>query len=588
MKPTTSLTPDPSSLVEILRTRALHQPDRLAYIFLLDGEKNEHRLTYAELDLKARAVAAYLESLDAQGQRVLLIYDSGWEFVAAFFGCLYAGAVPVPTHKPRPNRSLLRLQSIVTNSQAHVALTTSAILTKISDRLSEAANVRGMRWVLSDTIPTDLAGDWRETLPRGDDLAFIQYTSGSTAEPRGVMISHQNILHNERMIQLAFEHNEDSIALGWLPLFHDMGLIGKTFQPLYGGFPGVLMPPLSFLQKPLCWLQAISKYRATTSGAPNFAYDFCLRRIQPNQLESLDLSSWRVAFCGSEPNRAETLEKFALTFAACGFKPEAFYPCYGLAEATLIVSGGRHADPLHIGLYREEELKKKRAVKVNSHERDVRRIVSCGKILDEQRAIIVDPDSLSVCREREIGELWISGASVSRGYWNKPEKTAATFGAYLNGDGDGPYLRTGDLGFFDDGDLFITGRLKDLIIIRGQNFSPEEIELVAQASHVSLQYHSSAAFMVEENQEQRLIVAHEVSTRPDFNDLEIVGAIREAIVDRFDLRVDDVVLLRAGDLPKTSSGKIQRHVCQNDYLLGTLRRVSLHPQRHLNDGQVSK
>jgi len=382
------------------------------------------------------------------------------------------------------------------------------------------------------------------------------------------MITHQNIMYNEALIQQAFGHTPDCSALGWLPLFHDMGLIGKLLQPLYVGFPGTLMPPLAFLQKPIRWLQAISRYRATTSGAPNFAYDLCLRRIKPEQKESLDLSSWNVAFCGSEPNRAETLEQFASAFATCGFRPHSFYPCYGLAEATLIVAGGRPV----ISSYDERALGAKRAVEADSENEPARRIVSCGKPLAGQRLIIVDPDTANALEEREVGEVWISSDAVARGYWNRPELTSATFGARLKADDQRTYLRTGDLGFLDHGNLFLTGRLRDLIIIRGQNFSPEELEYVAGESHPALKFNYGAAFMVEQDGEGRLIIAHEIKTaKVATTDIEV--AMRQAIAEHFDIRLYKVILVRVGALPKTSSGKIQRHLCKKSYIEGSLLSV---------------
>ena len=571
-----------SNLIELLSYRAKNQPEKTAYIFLRDGETEEDRLTYGELDLQARSLASHLQSLVSPGDvydglrlRALLLYPPGLEFISAFFGCLYAGVIAVPAYPPRANMNLLRLQAIVKDAQAKVVLTTKSLLTNLEGQLVENPELATMRWLNTDYIDTNLSSNWQKPKLESDTLAFLQYTSGSTGTPKGVMITHGNLLCNQRSIKMGFGHTDKTIFAGWLPLFHDMGLIGNVLQPLYLGIPSILMSPVAFLQKPFSWLQAISRYKATTSGGPDFAYDLCVRKITPEQLSSLDLSSWEVAFNGAEPVRAETLELFANYFAPCGFRREAFYPCYGMAEATLFVSGGlKTASPV---VYQVEgvALEENRVVAAESGE-GTKTIVGCGRTWLDEKIVIVDRQSLTQCPPGKVGEIWVSGSSVARGYWNRPEKTTETFQGYLADTGEGPFLCTGDLGFVQDGELFVTGRLKDVMIIRGQNHYPQDIELTVEKSHPALRSHCGAAFTVEQKGQERLVVVQEVERtylrRLDIQ--EVVGNITEAVVDNHGLQVYATVLIKPGSIPKTSSGKIQRHACRRGFLDGSLNVVA--------------
>src|SRR6476661_7891088 len=420
-----------STLVDLLRYRSLHQPAQLAFTFLQDGETESSSLTYQELDRSARAIATQLQSLGASGSLALLLYPPGLEFIAAFFGCLYAGTVAIPAYPPRRNQNMSRLQAIVASSQAAVALTTTSLLTNIREQLAQNPELAALRWLATDNLASDQALGWQESALSSDTLAFLQYTSGSTGTPKGVMVSHGNLLHNERMIERAFGHTKKTIVVGWLPLFHDMGLIGNVLQPLYLGRSCILMSPVDFLQKPFRWLQAISRYKATTSGGPNFAYDLCVRKITPEQGATLDLSSWEVAFTGAEPIRAETLERFAAAFDPCGFRKEAFYPCYGMAETTLFVSGGLKTDPPVVRHVKGTALEQNRVVTAASEQEDVRTIVGCGQTWLDQKIVVVDPESLTECLSDQVGEIWVSGLSVAQGYWRRPEETQQTFHAYL-------------------------------------------------------------------------------------------------------------------------------------------------------------
>ncbi len=393
-----------STLVELLRTRAKEKPKTTAYTFLQDGEIEENSLTYDQIDQRARAIASHLQSLKATGERALLLFPPGLEFITAFFGCLYAGVVAVPAYPPRRNQKMSRLQSIVNDAQATVVLTSTSVLSTIESRINENSELASMGWVATETIDSDRAEEWQELAITSDTLAFLQYTSGSTGTPKGVMISHGNLLHNEQMIQQAFGHTADTIVVGWSPFYHDMGLMGNVLQPLYLGRPAILMSPVAFLQKPIRWLQAISRYRATTSGGPNFAYDLCVNKIKPEQLASLDLSSWSVAFTGAEPVLAETLERFTNYFAPCGFRAEAFYPCYGMSETTLFVSGGlKDAKPI-IRRVDGISLSQNQIVACKGKKDEVRAIVGCGRSPVGQKIAIANPESKTQCQEGEVGE----------------------------------------------------------------------------------------------------------------------------------------------------------------------------------------
>jgi acyl-CoA synthetase (AMP-forming)/AMP-acid ligase II len=561
----------PSTLVEILRFRALHQPQQRAYTFLVNGETEGLSLTYEELDRQARAVGAWLQGRGATGERALLLYPPGLEYIVAFFGCLYAGVVAVPAYPPRRNRSTSRLQAIVADAQAAVALTTTSIMSDVEKRFSQSPGLEALCWLNTDCVSSDLVEAWRDPLVTRDTLAFLQYTSGSTAAPKGVMLSHGNLLYNERIIQIAFEHTERSIVTGWLPLYHDMGLIGIVLQPLYIGVPCILMSPEAFLQKPLRWLGAISHYKATTSGGPNFAYDLCVRKITPAQRATLDLSSWSVAFNGSEPVRHATLERFIATFEPCGFRRESFYPCYGLAEAALFVTGGSKAARPIVHTVQSAALTHHQAVTDPGEHKGSQALVGCGQSWLDQKIMIVDPESLTRCPSGQVGEIWVSGSSIAQGYWHRSEETTHTFRAHLLDTGEGPFLRTGDLGFVREGELFVTGRLKDLITIRGHNHYPQDIELTVEQCHSMLRPGCGATFAVEVEGEERLVVVQEVE--PHCRHLpreEVLGDIRQAVAEHHELHVYAVVLLKPGSIPRTSSGKIQRSACRSSFLARSL------------------
>ncbi len=551
-----------ATLAEALRLRAALTPERRAYTFLADGEEEAGSLDYRELDERARAVAAALRRTCRAGDRALLLFPPGLDFVAAFFGCLYAGVIAVPAYPPRSARMLPRLQAILEDSEPAAALSTTAASARVAGWLAKAG-MPALPWLCTDEIPRERAAEWRDPQLAGDAVAFLQYTSGSTSTPKGVMVSHANLAHNQRVIQAACDHGEDSVFVSWLPLYHDLGLIGNLLQATWVGAPCVLMSPVAFLQNPARWLRAVSRYRGTTSGGPNFAYELCLRKVPAAERERLDLSSWRVAFNGAEPVRAETLARFAAAFAPAGLRREALYPCYGLAEATLMVAGGRPGEPPVARSYDAGALAAHRAEPGGGRE-----LVGSGCALLDLRVAVVDPETGVPCPPRGVGEVWVAGDSVARGYWNRPEETERTFGARLP-DGGGPYLRTGDLGFLDGGELFITGRIKDLIILRGRNHYPQDIELTAEQSHPALRGVVGAAFSVDVAGEERLVVVHEVDRHAGGLD-EVAAAVRRAVAEEHEALVHEVVLVPQGGVPRTTSGKIQRRGCRDLYLQGEL------------------
>ncbi len=437
----------PSTLVELLRWRGTQQRDRVAFIYLQDGEAEKERLTYGELDRRARALAGLLQQRGLADRPALLLYPSGLDYVVAFFGCLYARTLAVPAYPPHRNRSLDRLQAIAADAGAGVVLSTASILASVQKVLPQAPDLQGLPWITTDKLPEGTEEHWHEPEVKPDTLAFLQYTSGSTSSPRGVMISHANLLHNSALIAAGAQPAAETRPVFWLPLYHDMGLIGGVIQPIYLNAPGVLMAPVSFLSSPYRWLKAITHYRGTTSAAPNFAFDLCVRKITPEQRATLDLSSWELAFCGAEPISSATLERFTETFKPHGFRAETFYPCYGLAEGTLIVSGGRKDAPPVTLTVEKVGLEQGRSVPAAAGNAESRTLVGCGQTLMDQKIVIADPQTLRTCPPGVVGEVWVMGPSVSRGYWNKPEQTERTFRASLADTGEGPFLRTGDLGF---------------------------------------------------------------------------------------------------------------------------------------------
>ncbi len=560
-----------STLPHVLQWRAIHQPNEPAFTFLIEGEDEAISLTYAELDREARTIAGELQRLGGDGARALLVYDSGLDYIAALYGCLYAGVVAAPVYPPDPfriDRTLPRLQAIIADAQASFLLATSATLEWAGPLFRKAPGLTSL--VATDAIAAERPL-WRGT-PAIDrsDLAILQYTSGSTGTPRGVVISHSNLLANLARIEHTIDR-EGVIAVSWLPAYHDMGLIGGVFQPVYSGRHTILMSPLSFIQRPVRWLRAISNYRAWTTAAPNFAYDLCVRKISRQDRKTLDLSSLSLALNGAERVREETMDRFAEAFAECGFRREAFYPCYGLAEATLMVAGGEIAAPPVVRSYSAAALERDVVAPAAPGER-VSRLVGCGKSVYGQTIVIADPVACTRLPERRVGEIWVSGPSVGLGYWNRPEETERSFHARL-ATGERPFLRTGDLGFFDDGELFVTGRVKEMIVICGRNLYPQDIELTVAHCHEALKLDGGAAFSIDVDGEERLVIVQEVFRPKRIDPAALLQTIRNRVAEEHGVPVYAVALIAAGGVPKTSSGKTRRRTCRDYYLAGRLNTV---------------
>jgi 8-amino-7-oxononanoate synthase/acyl carrier protein len=567
------LTHQTTDLVGLLRLRATALPRQRAFTFLVDGEAQRQHLNYEQLDTRARAIAAYLQSRGLAGERALLLYPSGLEFIAAFFGCLYAGVVAVPAYPPRRNRNMQRIQSIVGDAEPKICLTTEDVFQRVEPLLGELPDLAAIGWQCTRDIQNDAADDWRDPQVSPDTLAFLQYTSGSTGTPKGVMLSHGNLLHNTAIISAAFRPSYLSSGVTWLPLYHDMGLIGGIIQPIYFGRPTTVMTPTHFLQQPVRWLRAISDTGALISGGPNFAYELCVERVTEEEKDTLDLSQWELAFNGAEPVRAETIDRFSAAFARCGFRREAFYPCYGLAEATLMVAGGdKHLAP-PVRSFDGTRLNDGRAIAAAEGTPGSVRLVGSGASLLEQEIVIANPETLAECLPGHVGEVWVSGPSIAQGYWRRPEATVETFQARL-ADGRGPFLRTGDLGSIVEGELFLNGRLKDLIILRGVNHYPQDLELSTEKAHPDLRPAAGAAFAVGGDGAEKLVVVQEVVRKRDIDFAAVCAAVRKELAVLHDVSPQAVVLIKPNSIPKTSSGKIQRHACRDAYLAGELAIVA--------------
>ncbi|HEY9599562.1 MAG TPA: fatty acyl-AMP ligase [Cyanophyceae cyanobacterium] len=564
-----------STLIELLRWRAIQHPEKLAYMFLIDGKTEGASVTYAELDCRARAIGALLQTYNAKGERGLLLYPQGLEVIAAFCGCLYAGVIAIPVPPPdggRLKRTLPRLRAIVKDAQASFVLTTSAIISLVENVRSDFPEFESMHWIDTEQVDPQLAENWQDPEVKSETLAYLQYTSGSTSTPKGVMISHKNLMFHSAYLNKACGYTPESVTVTWMPYFHDYGLVEGMMQPLYNGTPCYVMSPFSFIKRPLHWLQSISRYKATHSQAPNFAYDHCVRRIKPEQRATLDLSSWCAAGNAAEPINPLVMERFYETFEPCGFRWNAFAPAYGLAEDTLLVSTKPILESPVLLTIDATALENHQVVEASREQETlVRMLPGCGRLVCETKVAIVDPDNLTQCPPDTVGEIWVSDPSVAQGYWNRQEESDRTFRAYITDTNEGPFLRTGDLGFVKDGELFITGRIKDLIIIRGTNHYPQDIEWTVQQMHPSFRPDYGAAFSIEAGGEERLVVVQEVERQAKNLEAEqVIADIRQVIAEAHELQVYAVVLAKPGNIEKTSSGKIQRRACRAKFLAGEL------------------
>ena len=569
-------TKDEQSFVALTRERAAQRGDAVAYTFLLDNDGRETNLTYAELDRQARTVAARLQQELQPGDRAILVYPTGPEFIAAFLGCLYARVIAVPVPEPFTDRHFARIKNVLADAQTRHVLTTGRFLTAVNQRFADNPDIQALRWLATDAVDPTLADAWRQPALASDDIAFLQYTSGSTAAPKGVIITHGNLLANSEMLRQIYQSHQESVFVSWLPLFHDLGLVSKMMQTLYVGCRCILMSPLAFLQKPVRWLQAISHYRGEISGAPDFAYAVAARKVTAAQKETLDLSCWRIAFNGAEPVRAATLDQFAAAFQECGFRRQALTTAFGMAEATLFIAAGPlNQDPIYYQLD-AAAFGQNRVVPARDDETAIT-AVACGRFdwLDQQLKI-VNPDTLNECAPDEVGEIWLAGSHIAQGYWHNPTATETTFQAYTADTNAGPFMRTGDLGFVHEGQIYIGGRIKDLIIVDGQNHYPQDIEFTVENAHPLVRNGCTAAFSIDRDGQERLVVVAELRS-PDnpaaWDIAAVTQELQRAVSREHGIPLYDVAYIKPSAIHKTSSGKIQRRACRADYLGGRLQLI---------------
>lgn len=572
--------PTPRNFSDRLRWHAATLPDRVAYRFLVDGRDEEDVITFAGLDRAARAAAVALSTRCRPGDRVLILLKPGLDYVVGFLGCLYAGLVAVPAYPPGATNKLDRLDGILGDCRPMAAITGRDEIAAIGARLADIAP--GTLVLDLSTLDRDGGDAWRAAPGTLDDIAFLQYTSGSTGSPKGVIVTHGNLVHNSHAISQVFGTGQDSHIVSWLPPYHDMGLVGGILQSLYIGFPATLMAPIHFLQRPLRWLQAVSRHRATISGGPNFAYELCVRKIGEEDMDSLDLSHWRIAFNGAEYVRAPTVEAFTRKFARCGLRPDALSPCYGLAEGTLLVTGCFPGERAVVRDFHALRLEDNRAEPVIATGTDaqapgaaplpdarVRTLVSSGRAAPGSEPFIGDATGDRRLPEGEVGEICITGGSVAHGYWQRPDATAQAFRGDIAGAGAGPardghVFRTGDLGFLLDGELYVTGRIKDLIIVNGVNHHPGDIESTVLRVDERFRPDGSAAFAIDLHGAERVAVVQEVERRAlrRLDTGQVCAAIRAALWQHHRLAQPLLVLVSGGTLPRTSSGKVRRQQCR--------------------------
>jgi len=567
-----------------IRTIVEETPTLRAITHLVRGEEEGTSLSYGQLDRIARSLGALFQAREAQGERALMLFNAGVESVAAFLGCLYSRVIAVPLPAPLNgpiHRYLPRVEAVVKNAEVKFVLTTSDILQRLQELACKTPAFANVEWIAMDKLP-ELSADWLEEEVLETDVAYLQYTSGSTSIPKGVMVSHNNLLKICQYDGALLDFSKrDGCAVCWMPYFHDYGLIEGLLVPIFYGLPVYIMSPLDFVANPVRWLNAIHRYRATNSSGPNFAFELCVRKTTPAQRQALDLRCWRTASCAAEPINSRTVARFLSTFTPCGFRPEAFYPTWGLAEATLLVTG-RSGATFHWLNARELEQNR---IEYSFSGGPARTMVGCGKVLKEfdVDVQIVDPETRVRLPEGAIGEVWVRGELVAQGYWNRPEETAATFRAEITGGNGDYFLRTGDLGFMAGDEFVFMGRRKDIIIVEGKNHYPQDIEKTVEASHAALRPGCSIAFSVDTDEETRVVVVAELnkeyriaagsesaSSGGCVSRREIEKAIRRDVAEEHQIRVSDIVLIATNTIPKTSSGKLQRSTCRQSFLSGSL------------------
>jgi acyl transferase domain-containing protein/acyl-CoA synthetase (AMP-forming)/AMP-acid ligase II/SAM-dependent methyltransferase/acyl carrier protein len=564
--PSTSSESVAGTLIQLLQARAEEGTNK-GYAFVSDTTSPEVCLSFMQLDRCARAVAAVLQERGLAGKRAFLCYPAGVDFLVGLFGCLYAGMVAVPVYPPRASRADGRLDSISANAVASLVLTSTKVFRDRARLTAHAPRLRNLDFLDTAAVSESGAERWSDPNIPSDDLAILQYTSGSTGLPKGVMLTHAALLHNLARMRDVLGLSHETPGVCWLPAFHDMGLIGNFLQAVFCNSTLTFLSPLTFAQDPLFWLQLVSSRRAYVSGGPTFAFQHCLQRLTPEKCQGLDLSCWQMAYVGAEPVSAAVLDRFAEAFAPYGFRREAFFPCYGLAEATLMVTGGDRAVLPVVRSFCPTSLGEQRA----KPDEAGRAMVGCGQPLPDLEVRIVDPATTRALPEGHIGEIWVSGPSVARGYWDRPEESEQTFQARCPSAPDLPFLRTGDRGFFHEGELFVSGRSKDLLIVRGRNYYPHDLETAVLEACPELNGHAGAAFTVEDTSALQVVMVHEVARdyKPGNGQL-LLTRIRETIAELFDLEIHKLVLVKTGTMPRSSSGKTQCQECARRLQAGEL------------------
>lgn len=561
------------NFVDVIRYWAKHRPQQEVLRFYPQGEGDFHALNFAELDTRCRAIASQLQIY--RGQRAILLFNSSLDFLEALFACFYAGVIAVPAYPPRKNHHAHRLTALLEDCQAQVILSASNISSQAKKLFaqSEQDKLLQLTWLEADLISSENHKSYQEFTPSTEQLAFLQYTSGSTGKPKGVMISHANLMCNIRMAQQSFGLSDDARCVSWLPLFHDMGLIGSVMAPIYWGAGSVLMPPAAFLQKPLRWLKLLDQFgKKSPVGctAPNFSYQLCVDTVSDEEAAQLDLSHWVFALTGAEPIRAETIRAFIKKFALSGFNVDAIVPAYGMAECT-VLSTCRQNKAITYRTVSTQQLAQNSIEIVSNGKLE---LVSSGSSCHPQELLIVCPDTLAILAEEQVGEIWLKGDHIAQGYWNQRELSQETFQAYTK-CGQGPFLRTGDLGALHDGELFVTGRIKDLLIIRGKNHYPQDIEHSAMSAYPGLQADATAAFTIDIKGTEELVIVQELtrSAMRNFAADEATQTIRKAIAKEHGIDAHAISFIRFASIAKTSSGKIQRHAVKQAFLDGSLNII---------------
>ncbi len=582
------------SVGDILFKNSVKYDKKPSYIFLPDGEKSENTLTYQSLESKSINIASNIQQEVKKGDRVLILTPPGLDYIIGFLGCLITGAIPVPLYPP-DSRSLDRLMNIARNCDAKIALTNESVISRYNNQQSSLSSndkelqksyveqielLKNIKLIDTQEISINTGAKYNQVSVNENDTAFLQYTSGSTSQSKGVMVTHKNLLYNSALIKKYFDHNDTECKVSWIPPFHDMGLIGDILQTIFSGMTMVFMSPNSFLKKPVRWLNAITNYKKLgpiTSGAPNFAFDWCTKLITDSQMEKLDLSGWKVAYNGSEPVKPSTLTKFTEKFGKCGLKKETLSPVYGLAEGTLMVSPPEYDKVAIVECFDRKKIQKNK-VQVCTNNTKTNSIVypSCGRVIPEQKTIIVNPESKLPCSNEEIGEIWVKGKSIGKGYWKNPVETENTFHGYLSNTKEGPYLRTGDLGFIYNGRLYITGRIKDLIIIRGENYYPQDIEQLVENTHEYIRNGCGAAISITIDDNEELVIIYELKRKNTqlANLIEMKDNIQSELFQKFGLNAYDIIFIEPSTFPKTSSGKLQRQLSKKMYIDNKLLRIN--------------